>query len=444
MNKWRFLQAGVVGLAQLSLVAGVLAAETPFASAPGDYPLEVAQALLKRRLAEQESAKTLPAHAAFAFVANNLAWPAGQRLIVAVYGGRYEVWRDVSAIADEWSKYANVVFDFGLDAKTNTARMWDPSDPKPNFAHIRIRLDIDSPNIRYSAVGREATLPEFSTGSMVLGGIAARHGTWTAIDRGDILHEFGHALGFLHEHQRPECASEFRRTPGPHGEPTIFDIYKSQFNWDRGQVETNLFVSATYKTSFTGKPQKKSLFNYPTPDPVLPALVNGTKGPCYTRVRNTMLSATDIARAREDYPFSTDNSIVKLSTGNLATLTTVANSNFTGVAAAPLLARLENARQAALPIVYIQVADGSQRSHGESLRSALQAKGYVALGVENIAGKALPPGVTEVRYFSDADAVEASSVAQAAKAALGLAEVPVRRIERKSERKQPLEIWFAR
>lgn len=440
LRLWSVLALGVALQASYS---GAWAAGEPLASAPGDYPLELAKVLLKRRLAEAESAKALPTHAAFAFVANNLAWPSGQRLIVAVYGGRYEVWRDVAAIADEWSKYANVVFDFGLDPKKKTARMWDPSNSTPSTAHIRLRLDIDVPGIRYSAVGREALLPEFSSGSMVLGGIAQRWGTWMEADRGDILHEFGHALGFLHEHQRPECSSEFRRVAGPNGEPSIFDVYESNFNWGREQVETNLFVSATYKTSFTGKPERKSLFNYPTPDQVLPALVHGTKGPCYTRVRNTKLSPTDIARAREDYPFVTDNTIAKLNSGNLATLKEVVKSSSLGIAAAPLLARLENVRKALLPLVYIQVADGEQRSSGEALRSTLETKGFVVPGVENIAGKAKPPAVTEVRYYKDADTDDAESVAEAIKAQLSGAEVVVRRIYRKAERKQPVEVWFA-
>jgi len=409
---------------------------------PYTYPPALAEALLRRQAAEAAAAQKTPYPAAFAFVSKNYLWPAGQRLIVAFHGGRYEVWRDIATIADQWSTVANVTFDFGLDPKAKTARMWDPLDPTAEPAHVRVRLDESSASIRYAAVGREAFLKEFNDGSLVLGGVALIHPLWSAEDRADILHEFGHVLGFLHEQQRPECQKEFRLEKGLNGEPTIYELYEKLYQWGPEKTQANLLLAASYKAESMGLPDKKSLFMYPTEDIILSATLHGTKGPCYVKRKNLMLSKGDIERARKDYPFNTDNTIVNLASSNIETLKQLAGATAGELATAPLLQRLEHVERALRPLVYIQVASAEQRPSGEALRKRLQGGGYIAPAMENIDGKAIAPREVEVRYFSAADEAQAQAVANLVQEELGGTPVSTRMLTRKQERKLPLEVWL--
>lgn len=405
------------------------------------YPTEIAQSLLQRRIAEEEEIKNTPAPALFAFVATNYAWQNGTRLVVAFHGGRYEVWKDIAAIAKKWSDVANVTFDFGIDPVARTARVYKANDP-PSIAQVRINLTATNARLRWSAVGRQALLPEFAQASMQLGGIAQSHPSWTDEDRADILHEFGHVLGFLHEQQRPECLAEYRLEPGANGEPTIFDAYKTVYGAPLEWTKANVLLSKVFKGESSGKPDKRSLLLYPTDAGILPATINGTQGPCYIERKNLHISPDDSRRARRDYPFQSGNAFGTFAATNIQPLKALATGR--GLSAAPaLVEKLERMEIASRPLVYIQVADEGQRAIGERLRSALLESRYVAPGVENIKGKAKPPASAEVRYFSRDDMDSAAAVARQVAVELGAdTSVPIRLISRDTTRKQPLEVWL--
>ena len=405
------------------------------------YPTEIAQSLLDRRLAEDEAIRNTPAPALFAFVATNFAWQNGTKLIVAFQGGRYEIWRDIAALATQWSAVANVTFDFGIDPAARSARTYQANDP-PSIAQVRINLTATDARLRWSAVGRQALLPEFARASMQLGGIAQTYPLWTDEDRADIMHEFGHVLGFLHEQQRPDCLAEDRLEPGSNGEPTIFDAYKTVYGAPAEWTKANVLLANTYKGEASGKPDKRSLFLYPTNDGILPATIHGTQGPCYIARKNLRMSADDVRRARRDYPFQSGNAFGTFATANIQPLKALASAG--GLPAAPsLVEKLERMELAARPLVYIQVAYEAQRATGERLRRALLESRYVAPGVENIAGKAKPPATAEIRYFSQGDRESAAAVAQQVAAELGAGTaVPIRFVGRETTKKQPIEVWL--
>ena len=324
--------------------------------------------------------------------------------------------------------------------------MWDPSDTGPAKVHVRVRLDVVEKWVRYAAVGQEAFLKEFSGGSMVLGGLAnAAPSLWTAEDRADIRHEFGHVLGFLHEQQRPECSKEWRLEKGPNGEPSIFEVYAQLYDWEEAKTRTNLLLAEHYKIQASGQPDKLSIFNYPTFDEVLPATLSGSNGPCYVKKKNLRLSKGDIERARRDYPFNTNNSITDFASANIPTLKAVAGDSAAPLSTNPLLQRIEIAEKALRPLVYVQIAAERQREAGKALLRRFQGIGYLAPGVENIAGKAQPPARPEVRYFSGADAEDARNIAAMVGSELGVASVPTRLVTATQQnRKLPIEVWLSK
>jgi hypothetical protein len=91
----------------------------------------------------------------------------------------------VKKVVQEWEKYANVNLTFV---------------PTGN-ATIRIIFD---PNLgSWSYVGNEIDLINANDPTMNLGWIGGHSTTITSEERGVILHEFGHTLGLMHEHQSP-------------------------------------------------------------------------------------------------------------------------------------------------------------------------------------------------------------------------------------------------
>jgi hypothetical protein len=412
------------------------------AFAPDGYPTEIAESLFSRRQAEERAASEASIKSAFAFVADNLRWEAGQKLIVAVHGGTFEVWRDIAKIAGQWSTVANVTFDFGLDPKKRTVRTWNPNDPAAVSAQVKIRLDIGDRKLRYTAVGQEAFQKEFQAGSMVLGGLANSHPLWTPEDRADILHEFGHVLGFLHEQQRPECQKELRMERGPKGEPSVVDLYIEHTTWKIDKIKANLALGASYTGTFTGQPDRRSIFLYPTEDWLLPATLHGVAGPCYAKRKNLIFSKDDVARARADYPFFVDNSNANLRISNFQVLKNVVSTATNQLSAAPLLERLENVERALRPMVYIQVSSESQREAGKALQRSLRDGGFLAPGIENVAGKARIPKRPEVRFFRRSDARQAQSVAEIVSRELGGSFISTHFIALEREQKPPIEVWL--
>lgn len=405
------------------------------------YPTEIAKSLLERKLAEDEAIKKTPAPGAFALMAKNFAWQNGTKFIVAFQGGNFEVWRDIAAIAAQWSKVANVSFDFGIDPVTRSARTYQPTDP-PAIAQIRIDLKEADSRLRWSAVGRQALSSEFAAASMQLGGIVQNHPHWTDEDRADILHEFGHVLGFLHEHQRPECQAEYRLEPGPHGEPTIFEAYHNLYGVPLDWIKANVFLSNAYKADASGKLDKESLFLYPTEKAILPATFSGIKGPCYIKKKNTRISANDARRARRDYPFQPSNAFGTLAATNIPPLKVLASTDELAISP-QLVEKVERIELAARPLVYIHITNEGDRSAGERLRRALLESQYVAPGVENIRRKAKPPASTEVRYFSHADRASAEAVARQIGVTLEAdTTVAVKFQGKTAMKKLPIEVWL--
>lgn len=86
----------------------------------------------------------------------------------------------------EWQKYANIHFRYLDDPKLST-----------------IRISFVKKDGSWSHIGTEANEVEFLQPTMNLGWLSGLTDTVSDTERGVILHEFGHVLGLLHEHQSP-------------------------------------------------------------------------------------------------------------------------------------------------------------------------------------------------------------------------------------------------
>ncbi len=199
-------------------------------------------------------------------------WAAGSTLMCRFLDGSPKMKQKVEALAHQWEKHANIKFKFVT------------SGP----AQIRISFFADRGS--WSAVGRDALVTQvfpLHQPTMNFG--------WLRDDTPDVeytrvvLHEFGHALGCIHEHQSPTFSRQWN------GQQVLRHFSGPPNFWTPQQIEHNVLKKYSPQgiiaTSFD--PQSIMLYAFDG------ALFADHLGPTNT---NNKLSPTDIAQIARLYP----------------------------------------------------------------------------------------------------------------------------------------------
>jgi serralysin len=103
-----------------------------------------------------------------------------------------------------------------------------------------------------------------------------------------VLHEFGHALGLIHEHQNPAGGIKWNK-------PAVYkDLSGPPNNWDKPTIDSNMFRPySARETNFTKlDPSSIMMYSFPAS-----WTLNG-----FSTRPNTKLSPTDVAFIRRQYP----------------------------------------------------------------------------------------------------------------------------------------------
>lgn len=198
--------------------------------------------------------------------------PVGRTLRIRFLDGVAALQNKVATFAQEWSKYANLTFAFGTDPQAE------------------IRISFTRPG-SWSFIGTDALAVPADEPTMNFGWLTP--GTPNDEVMRVVLHEFGHAIGLIHEHQNPATTIPWNRA-------AIYEYYSGPPNyWTRAEVDRNLFqLYAREQTQFTAF-DRDSIMLYPIPQEF-------TDGD-FTVGWNQTLSPTDKAFVAAWYPYATPN-----------------------------------------------------------------------------------------------------------------------------------------
>jgi len=194
---------------------------------------------------------------------NSLKWRK-TNLKVRFMNGDPSLQSAVKEHANEWSRHCGIKFDFG--------------DHHP--ADIRISFTCGG---HWSRVGIATS--DLADNQPTMNLELRRSSGGTDIRR-VAIHEFGHALGLIHEHQSPEARIQW-------DEPKVLDFYARTQGWDERKTRRN--VIARQSGNFTTTDfDPESIMLYPIPN----ALTTDN----FESGWKTRLSAKDIELIGRAYP----------------------------------------------------------------------------------------------------------------------------------------------
>jgi serralysin len=168
-------------------------------------------------------------------------WAQNKTLRVKFMGGDAAIQKKVKDYALQWNEFSNVSFQFVSDGDAE------------------IRVAFRPTNSSWSALGTDAlNIQWFPNETMNFGWLTAT----TDDDEYSrvVLHEFGHALGCIHEHQSPAAGI-------PWNKEAVYRYYSESQSWDRATVDQNIFRKwvGTLTQAENSPFDPKSIMLYPIP-----------------------------------------------------------------------------------------------------------------------------------------------------------------------------------
>ncbi len=163
----------------------------------------------------EEDKKRLAGHRAA--LLNGAKWNIGSVITVRFLDGREDLQNRVKKVAEEWTApgMANLTLEFRNNGPTD------------------IRIAFQQGNGSWSYLGTMCRQIPEPQPTMNYGWL-----TPTSPDeelRRVVIHEFGHALGLIHEHQNPRGGIQWNK------DAVVSDLSGPPNNWDLATIENNIF-----------------------------------------------------------------------------------------------------------------------------------------------------------------------------------------------------------
>lgn len=195
-------------------------------------------------------------------------WKPGTAIKVRFLDGPDVVKQKVEEIARGWEEHANIRFEFGDDPDAVIRITFEQEGSWSNLGTVALQIPTDEPTMNYGWLTPDSEDQEYSR---------------------VVLHEFGHALGCIHEHQSPDVRI-------PWNKEAVYAYYARQ-GWSRTQVDNNLFRAYSPEGMQYSRFDRESIMLYAVDD----ALTEGD----WSVGWNTSLSEQDKSFIRSQYPPTT-------------------------------------------------------------------------------------------------------------------------------------------
>lgn len=189
-------------------------------------------------------------------------WENGRKLKVAFLDGSATQRKKTQKHAESWMQFANIAFAFGTSAS----------------ADIRVSFVADDGS--WSAVGTDCmSTPDFPLNEPTMNFGWLRDDTEDEEWRRVVIHEFGHALGAIHEHQNPKGGIKWNV-------PAVLQYFSGPpNNWSEEEIRGNILEKYSIDQLNATKYDPASIMLYAFP----PQLIIGGHG----TANNTKLSSGD-------------------------------------------------------------------------------------------------------------------------------------------------------
>jgi serralysin len=203
---------------------------------------------------------------AFGAVLTGKKWQPGRTLRVRHLNGDPQIHAKVEHYAKMWEQHANLTFAFGNDPDAE------------------IRISYSNDNRSWSYLGTDALTIPAGQETMHYGWLNSA--TTDQEYRRVVVHEFGHAIGMIHEQSHPEISINWDK-------PAVYRHYAQQ-GWSQAQVDSNVFFKYSKLVTQFGAYDRTSIMHYPIP----PEFTTDGKAVGW----NTDLSAMDKEFIAKVYP----------------------------------------------------------------------------------------------------------------------------------------------
>ncbi len=198
----------------------------------------------------------------------SVVWDPGQAITIGWMGGNKFLWDNVMSWADMWRAYANINFEWVGETRDAMVRIAF-KEGEGSWSYLGkqvLHIPNTTPTMNFGWFDKSTSSEEF---------------------RRTTVHEFGHMLGMIHEHQHPTHGILWNR-------PAVYEAYEKSMGWSKLMVDTQVFGQYSEDLTQYSEFDPNSIMCYHIPSEfTLNEFTNGW---------NTRLSLLDKSWAEIIYP----------------------------------------------------------------------------------------------------------------------------------------------